>query len=1638
MADQLQRLLHIKTKQPGGGHLSKDDDQQFKQSIIEMYNNNPASVTRILDLTKEIHALPQILDSLPPYLALDLASLADHQKAMHLESWLQEKLKDPEQKEVFANQCLLYLNQKVSIEAQRQEGSQQYLPIPLSLEAMSTFLRVLSDSPISPALINTTKEVQNRCLQTFPKLMNVRTQAAPGSTGSEVSFKPDVEEEANLYYERIYNGELSTDAMIDLLKKLSASKEPREQDVFACMIHNLFDEYSFFPKYPDKELSITSILFGSLIQHRLVSYVPLGVALRYVLDALRNPVGSKMFNFGVQALRQFQNRLSEWPQYCSHLLQIPDFVQAQPDLAAFIQSAMNQQQMQVKPGEDLDPNANNNGNQATLEPFTSIHVPHVPATADVSYAEPADTVQDKILFIINNVAQNNIDSKVADLLQVLKPSTFKWFSNYLVVKRISSEPNYHDLYILVLDSVNSKLLNQHVLCETYANIAILLNSEKTVSNSSERSLLKNLGSWLGRMTLAKNKPILHKHIAFKDLLLEGYDTQRLIVVIPFVCKVLEQCSHSSVFKPPNPWLVAILRLMVELYDFAELKLNLKFEIEVLCKTLSLDLKDITPTAVLKNRQPQNQPSRNTFAAHGAGYPGRAAAGGNPLLQNADVDGQADIAEAPIPVPNLAPYIAFNPQIPLYTNQPAARRLVLQAFTESIREIIGPVVERAVAIAVVSTRDLVSKDFVMEGDENKMRKAAHMMAQNLAASLAMVTSKEPLRLSIVNNLRTIFLAHGMNEVSSMAEQAIILTVADNLDLMCAVIEKAAMEKATQEIDDVLAMALLSRSKHHETRPNQPYVDMETYQMSGFANTLPALLRPKPGGLQPSQLSVYEDFMRIPRGAPSAASTTPMMERAMARMDPGFQYGNFGSSNSPLSSATAFDTSLMGNQQQQQQPQQLPQASAHVILERFAHCITELEKLTNQTNVNTVNALPQHSDIRALIRQVPMLALSSFDKAEAARTFAQKIVQLLYKSERQLTIEAYVVILEHLCEVSPNVGTLVTSWLTHADDERKYNVPVTVALIKAGLINLPEQDQELSILIESGRTSAIEFTARLIRACLFGEYPLATRHEFMASLEALGNLRGNQLPESVLALMEDMRTMSGSHHQQQHMMQENQTQDKSKDAALREQFQFFFAEWVRLYQHPATTEKTMLAFATQLSQQSILKMDDMLALFYRVCIEVSVEHAIKSKMLPGQSPAIGYHPIDALSKLIVCFVRMPTLSEHGQADALAYFTNALSVAVLCISQHHEVRGQHFDQRPFLRLFTCLLSDLHSAEQHIQPLYIPLLTAFSNTLYTLQPTHYTGFTFAWLQLMSHRFFMPQLLLADNQKGWPTFQRLLVCLFQFLVPYLRNVELHDTTRMLYRGTLRVLLVLLHDFPEFLCDYHYSFCDVIPSSCIQMRNLILSAFPRNMRLPDPFTLNLKIDLLPEIHQSPRILSDFTAIIDNCGLKKDLDQYLSTSKAPSSRFLTDLPGRLLNDNKGYNVPLVNAVVFYLGTTTISKKTTFHQGPAMEIYQYLLSELDSEGRYLFLSAIANQLRYPNSHTHYFSCVLLYLFVESKKDIAKEQITRVLLERLIVNRPHPWGLLITFIELIKNPHYSFWSHSFTRCATDIERLFESVSR
>ena len=51
---------------------------------------------------------------------------------------------------------------------------------------------------------------------------------------------------------------------------------------------------------------------------------------------------------------------------------------------------------------------------------------------------------------------------------------------------------------------------------------------------------------------------------------------------------MDEIIFFQVFKPPNPWTMAIMNVLAELHTEPELKLNLKFEIEVLCKTLNID------------------------------------------------------------------------------------------------------------------------------------------------------------------------------------------------------------------------------------------------------------------------------------------------------------------------------------------------------------------------------------------------------------------------------------------------------------------------------------------------------------------------------------------------------------------------------------------------------------------------------------------------------------------------------------------------------------------------------------------------------------------------------------------------------------------------------------------------------------------------------------------------------------------------------------------------------------------------------------------------------------------------------------------------------------------------------------------
>jgi CCR4-NOT transcription complex subunit 1 len=115
--------------------------------------------------------------------------------------------------------------------------------------------------------------------------------------------------------------------VVEMLKRFKTSGNIRENEIFACMVHNLFDEYRFFSSTRKGSCVSNRNPLWCTYSEQLVSSITLGT-LRYVLEALgnrprlrRDYQWGKMFKFGMFALEQFKGS-HEWPQYCSHIVQI--------------------------------------------------------------------------------------------------------------------------------------------------------------------------------------------------------------------------------------------------------------------------------------------------------------------------------------------------------------------------------------------------------------------------------------------------------------------------------------------------------------------------------------------------------------------------------------------------------------------------------------------------------------------------------------------------------------------------------------------------------------------------------------------------------------------------------------------------------------------------------------------------------------------------------------------------------------------------------------------------------------------------------------------------------------------------------------------------------------------------------------------------------------------------------------------------------------------------------------------------------------------------------------------------------------------------------------------------------------------
>lgn len=1521
----------------------------------------------------------------------------------------------------------------------------------------------------------------------------------------------EVEDEANSYFQRIYNHPphptLSIEEVLDMLKKFQESNHKREREVFSCMLHNLFEEYKFFPQYPEQELQVTAQLFGGIIEKGLVpSYVSLGLALRFVLDALRKPEGSKMYYFGIAALDRFKNRLKDYHKYCEHVRAIPHFSEFPAHLIEYVEFGLQSQEPPSKPQGNVLPASFapilNQGNAPSSLPYRALISAATTSIAKVTAASgsrpsianatnidtlltateekinpPPEAVQDKTAFIFNNLSQLNLQSKCEELKEILMDEYYPWLSQYLVMKRASIELNFHALYSNFLDVLKIREINNMVTRETYRNIKVLLRSDKGIANFSDRSLLKNLGHWLGMLTLARNQPIIFTDLDLKGLLLEAYHKgqQELLYVVPFVAKVLESCSKSKVFKPHNPWTMVIMNVLAELHQEPELKLNLKFEIEVLCKNLNLDIGELKPTIYLKDLDKLQEidyqlsalTKKETVALTPTEEPPEAPAPPampEPRFNYDDLNIASGFGQK----------ISLNPHIILFQTYPHLKQFVKPAIDRAIQEWINPIIERSIKYSLHTCEEVIRKDFALDSDDGRMRTCAHYMMRNLTAGTAMITCRDQISTTIATNLKTSFLNAllPITPQQEAVESAANIITSENMELACAVVQKTAVEKALPQLDK----RLLSDYEIRKIARQEGRRYYDAMVLAYQNERMPERVRLRLGGPTDSQLAVYEEFacnipgflpvrdvdVFIPKSTepvPQITSFTPVMNAS--QIYGADELGALITSCEQYLNTVLISSSLNGAQAQG--------SAVHVLLEALVNARRNRDPVSGCSLLQkAVEGLLEHCTGGAAGGVVannstggtnvpggPGAGTGSTD----LRDLYMRVLKLL--EEPRVFGRAW-------------TAAQVTRALNECRDDIKYNVDAVDLLIKAHLVNLQQYDVDLVHQMDNGNNyMAVNFAMQMVQMYLIDNRNNVhvTEADLYHTTEALHRLAEHPRispPEGLPALIEMLRlnkdptTYLGEHsplgptahiHSGIHQARARELDDP---VGLREKTEDLLREWRKVLMSPLTEieiAQNYNLYFYRLHMTGILKSDDMAARFFRIATRMCIDNVYQLLHEDSVTPPVGlkrekyYVTCDSYIKLVTLFIK--SIPDNGNpTPKLNVLNKILGIIAGCLLQDQEEKEQ-FQQLPYHRLLIILFLDMNTSEPVLESMNFQVLTAFCHTLRIIRPSAAPAFCYAWLEMVSHRSFINRVLaVTPQQKGWGMYATLLIDLLKYQHPFLRNTELSPPVMLLYKGTLKVLLVLLHDFPEFLCDYHYGFCDEIPPNCIQMRNLILSAFPRNMRLPDPFTPNLKVDLLAEISMPPRAVINYATLIPSPQFKKDLDGYLK-ARAPVT-FLSELRSNMqMSQGPGrrYDWALLSGVVLYVGAHGIAhirakgqtpNMTTIAHSAHMDIFQNFTVDFDYEGRYLFLNAIANQLRYPNSHTHYFSCCLLYLFAEANSEAVQEQITRMLLERLIVNRPHPWGLLITFIELIKNPAYKFWSHDFVHCAPEIEKLFASVAR
>ena len=1564
--------------------------------LAKMWNKQPdiQNISKIFDIIKNKipDNLPSLVNSRYNNFNIYLAIFAAKKGFLNLKQWLKEKINKADDE--FIESILFYI--KKNLITPIESGNNDFFEnSQLSLESTAVLFENILSCCDTDKISQKTKNHTNEIFKSFYELYeNFQIQ---------INNSEEIEKEANQILDSMFKGDISVDEVINQLTNFYNSENQKETDKYTYIIRCLFEEYQYYPSYPEKEVKKVAELFGKIINNQIFDGILEVIATKFVLESIRTGKG-RMFQFGIIALSQFINKVTLWPNYINSLIDLPQ-IKNEKDLYQKLLKQFNELKKKEKGinsenshGEeneclleigdknidigtgigDLDKDERNMAKQYN-KLKNKLSGPAISFDSKLSSNQDnqnliSEEIINKIKYIFCFSNKTNIQEKIKELKTIFKEDIkIKWFSNYfvnflIITENIQFFPKYYEIF----DQLKNKELHKEIIKSTIKAVIknATMNCETLSSENRAKENLKNLGLWLCEYKISKDRPILAKDLDFKTLIINACEKGHLHLVVPFISCVFKYATNSKVFKPTNPWVGSILNLMNELFLNSIVEQGVKEEIKNLFKNLKADISTWPKTNELeKCHIKTNSP-----------YYGQEVDKDFFYKKITELD---DYINNLLGIFNSDPNIIQNQrQLPRksssnnnnninndnngYLLNSDVIKLLAEVMTNSIKEIIPEIIDKNVKSSMVTSISLVNKDFMFEKDENKYISSLENTMNVLAMSLSTMNAKDLLKQNINTEFDKILDKKNLTKktIEKIKQQPKSEFLSIGLDYIKNFINKEAPKilRENSTVKEVLEKR--RQTNMNNNGENNVFIDNKHYKdyINAMEN-LPNKLHPNKTCITDEEFKIYQNFGKL-----FESMNNTIKEES--------------GKNSFLNTIYRILKEVLDNT-----------AANKARIIDYDYCMKNIQNVSHNIDLN--------NDENDLICLEKIVSECKITDKNMEIDFAKKTLDYAISSIKNgkiLWLNVYSHILKGWVTLNPEISEEIIKHLLGLEDIlMRYKFDIYHNFLKKKII---EYEKVVKYLIGILDKNGTDLLARDLLEKLFqktktphayyfdnnSKYYHKNYYALFTNRSQIGSYLLDVINTPILNLKHSEQNNLGKFST---LFLDHLTKFYLKNEDNKDVLNILKNELNEIKNDIIKNESKNKAKTDIMAENNLCKI-----------ILIICEMCIKGPLENQKNSLYSCYP----DNLAICIYIIVFMQE--KTDKLKLFSKIINFIIGFFQKDYiKADTENFiNQRGYFRFLYNLIyllnknqtDELFFDSEHKRINYLNVILDF---LKNNSPTNYTGFTLSLLiELLNY-------LEALNQKVISDYN------------YIFFLE----------KAYKFFFLLVNSYPEFISKYYYQLITCLSgdsSHFVQLKNIILSAYPNNAPLVDIETGTISLNNEEEsknneddnnlfnIKNTATISFDSNNALEKNGFKNYIDKYINEeNESHLANLVKNL--NIIKEEKEIN-KICNMIIIYWSQNkfkyNLNEKSAKSKEIIYKFYEFLLLNLNKVQRDMLIGAILNSLRFPCVQTLFYSNLFQELFLNIKGDEIKDHMLNNLLIRIIY-KPQPWGLKFTFINMNK---------------------------